>query len=76
MKSDFVGIGEADLISSEAIRRRFHPSIELQNNSLGFHRATHDFIKDTRLRLDLIAEVWYNINQFRVGDHVCEIFYS
>ena len=46
---DFVGIGEEDLISSEAIRRRFHPSIELQNNSLGFHRAEHDFIKDTRL---------------------------
>ena len=26
MKSDFVGIGEADLISSEAVRRRFHPN--------------------------------------------------
>jgi hypothetical protein len=30
---------EADLISSEAERRRFHPSL------LGFHRARHDFIK-------------------------------
>jgi len=29
---------EADLISSKAARRRFHPSL------LGFHRATHDFI--------------------------------
>jgi hypothetical protein len=38
MKSDFVGMGEADLISSEAARRRFHPSL------LGFHRAQHDFI--------------------------------
>ena len=27
-----------DLISSEAVRRRFHPSV------LGFHRAKHDFI--------------------------------
>ena len=27
---------------------------------LGFHRATHDFIKDARLRLDLFAKVWYN----------------
>ena len=38
MKSDFVGIEEADLISSEAAHRRFHPSL------LGFHRAWHDFI--------------------------------
>ena len=51
MKSDFVGIGEADLISSEAIHRRFHPSLR------GFHRAiscratAHDFIeKHTRLK--------------------------
>ena len=54
MKSDFVGIGEADFISSEA-SRRFHPSL------LGFHRATHDFICDIQgLRLDLFAIVWYN----------------
>ena len=32
------GYGDADLISSEAVRRRFHPSL------LGFHRAQHDFI--------------------------------
>ena len=39
MKSDFVGIGEADLISSEVAHRRFHP------NSFGFHLAKQDFIK-------------------------------
>ena len=33
----------ADLISSEAIGGRFHPS------SLGFHPAKQDFIKFTRL---------------------------
>ena len=38
MKSCFARLREADLISSEAVRRRFHPSL------LGFHRATHDFI--------------------------------
>jgi hypothetical protein len=38
MKSDFVGIEEADLISSETARRRFHPSLR------GFHRAKQDFI--------------------------------
>ena len=30
---------KADLISSEAVRRRFHPSL------LGFHPAKQDFIK-------------------------------
>ncbi len=39
MKSDFVGIEEADLISSEAARRRFHPSRYLRSKSLGFHRG-------------------------------------
>ena len=29
---------------------------------LGFHRATHDFIKDARLRLDLFTKIWYNEN--------------
>jgi hypothetical protein len=38
MKSALRQEMEADLISSEAARRRFHPSL------LGFHRATHDFI--------------------------------
>ena len=38
MKSALRQDVEADLISSEAERRRFHPSL------LGFHRATHDFI--------------------------------
>ena len=33
----------ADLISSEAVRRRFHPS------KLGFHPAKQDFIEFTRL---------------------------
>ena len=37
------GYGDADLISSEAKRRRFHPSLR------GFHRAQHDFIKNTKL---------------------------
>jgi hypothetical protein len=50
MKSRFAGIREADLISSEAARRRFHPSL------LGFHRAKHDFIKSTRLARDLARE--------------------
>jgi hypothetical protein len=54
MKSCFARLREADLISSEAARRRFHPSL------LGFHRAKHDFIKDARLRLDLFAILWYN----------------
>ena len=39
MKSALRQDVEADLISSEAERRRFHPSL------LGFHRATHDFIR-------------------------------
>jgi len=38
MKSALRQEMKADLISSEAVRRRFHPSL------LGFHRATHDFI--------------------------------
>ena len=38
MKSALRQEMEADLISSEAERRRFHPSL------LGFHRAKHDFI--------------------------------
>ena len=38
-KSCFAGIGAADLISSEAVGWRFHPSL------LGFHRARHDFIE-------------------------------
>ena len=38
MKSTLRQEMKADLISSEAVRRRFHPSL------LGFHRATHDFI--------------------------------
>jgi hypothetical protein len=38
MKSALRQKMEADLISSEAARRRFHPSL------LGFHRAQHDFI--------------------------------
>ena len=38
MKSALRQEMEADLISSEAKRRRFLPSL------LGFHRATHDFI--------------------------------
>ena len=32
------GLGEADLISSEEVRRRFHP------NKFGFHPAMQDFI--------------------------------
>ena len=47
MKSDFVGIEEADLISSKAASRRFHPSL------LGFHRALRDFI-------DVSFYLWYN----------------
>ena len=39
MKSCFARLREADLISFEAKRRRFHP------NLFGFHRAEHDFIK-------------------------------
>jgi hypothetical protein len=39
MKSALRQEMEADLISSEAERRRFHPSV------LGFHRALRDFIK-------------------------------
>ena len=38
MKSAFRQEKAADLISSEAARRRFHPSFP------GFHRAKHDFI--------------------------------
>ena len=38
MKSAFRQEKAADLISSEAARRRFHP------NFPGFHRAKHDFI--------------------------------
>ena len=63
MKSALRQEMEADLISSEAARRRFHPSEELRSNSRGFHRAKHDFIKDARLRLDLFAEVWYNMRE-------------
>ena len=43
MKSCFARLKKADLISSEAARRRFHPS------KLGFHPAEQDFIEFTRL---------------------------
>ena len=55
MKSALRQVRMADLISSEDEGGRFHPS------SLGFHPAKQDFIKDTRLRLDLFAKVWYNV---------------
>ena len=74
MKSDFVGIGEADLISSEA-------------KAEDFIRACEDFIvqrtislKIQGLRLDLFAIVWYNVAKKGGGcfainkylDNVCD----
>ena len=49
------GYGEADLISSEAVRRRFHP------NSFGFHPAKLDFIKFIRLAwiIFVLASLFY-----------------
>ena len=47
MKSALRQVRMADLISSEAIGGRFHPSL------LGFHRALRDFI-------DFSFHLWYN----------------
>ena len=60
MKSRFAGLWEADFISSEAKRRRFHPSLRGFHRAISCGAAAHDFIKDTRLRLDYFTKVWYN----------------
>ena len=77
MKSRFAGRDRTDLISSEATRRRFHPSL------LGFHRAKHDFISALFSQpLEISTDLWYNeakkggvmMKEDKLGDLSMEFF--
>ena len=56
MKSCFARLREADLISSEAVRRRFHPSL------LGFHRACAISLKYPMI-YDIISSINRNLTK-------------